>query len=171
MLSTIFSELKLYKKNLLSSTTSFDNSPKFYDHSTQFITSNHPDSKVKRTRSNLSWLRKSMRKLNPFQMPQINSENQPQSAPIASTSETSHCVDCRTGKNVLNEQNSIHEVQTRNDDIITSSCSSNPDLFNIVLTEQQQNTDHSRPRQYGRRSNPVRISSFQIDSNDSSAVR
>ena len=155
----------------LTSTASFNNFSNFHDHSTQFINSNHPDSKVKRTRSNLSWLRKSMRKLNPFQMPQINNENQPQSAPIASTSETSPCVDCRMGKNVLSEQNSIHELQPRNDEIVTMSCSSNPDLFNIVLTEQQQNADHNRPRQYGRRSNPVRISSFQVDSNDSGAVR
>lgn len=127
---------------------------------------NEPDSgcKVKRTRSNLSWLRKSMKKLNPFQMPQINHEN----VPIASTSDTNPCDDCRLDKHVLSE--SLHELQTRNDNENMPPCSSNPDLFNIVLNEQQQNADLSRPRQYGRRSNPVRISSFQIDSSDNGAA-
>lgn len=142
-------------------------------YSSSFTQIHHPDMsyKVKRTRSNLSWLRKSMRKLNPFQMPQINSENQPQTAPIASTSETSPRGDCRSDKDMLSGHDSFHELQARNDETVTSPCSSNPDLFNIVLTEQQQNSDLSRPRQYGRRSNPVRISSFQIDATDSSAVR
>lgn len=106
-----------------------------------------------------------MRKLNPFQMPQINNEN----VPVASTSDTNPCDDC-LDKHVLNE--SLHELQARNVGEVLPPCSSNPDLFNIVLSEQQQNIDLNRPRQYGRRSDLLRISSYQIDSSDNgSAVR
>lgn len=110
-----------------------------------------------------------MRKLNPFQMPQLNSENQNQlqSFPVASTSET-NTHPCRLDKNVLNEP--FCEVQTRSEEAVVPPCSSNPDLFNVVLTEQQQNIDLSRPRQYGRRSNPVRISSFQVDASENGAA-
>lgn len=41
--------------------------------------------------------------------------------------------------------------------------SENPDIFNVVLQQQQQQQEifnENRPRQYGRRSNPMRISSF-----------
>lgn len=41
--------------------------------------------------------------------------------------------------------------------------SENPDVFNVVLMEQQAMEDDSRPRQYGRRSNPLRISSIPAD--------
>lgn len=106
-----------------------------------------------------------MRKLNPFQMPQINNEN----VPVASTSDTNPCDDC-LDKHVLNE--SLCEIQARNDVEVLPPCSSNPDLFNIVLSEQQQNIDLTRPRQYGRRSDPLRISSYQTDSSDNgTAVR
>lgn len=117
--------------------------------------------KVKRTRSNLSWLRKSMRKLNPFQMPQV----EPTAAPIASTSMAT--PRCSTDKLAL-----VDNEQLRAVDQTMQPCTSNPDLFNVVLSEQQQHIDSSRPRQYGRRSNPVRISSFAIESsNNGAAVR
>lgn len=49
---------------------------------------------------------------------------------------------------------------------------SDPDVFIVLLTEQQNIADSSRPRprQYGRRSNPVRISSFAIESSDNGAA-
>lgn len=47
-------------------------------------------------------------------------------------------------------------------------CASEPDVFNVLLTELT--TDSSRPRQYGRRSNPVRISSFASDNGNGAAV-
>lgn len=103
-----------------------------------------------------------MRKLNPFQMPQVHVE---QNIPVASTSEMNACG----SKQLLVEP--TQDSQTESDEIF-QPCSSNPDLFNIVLTEQQRNSDLNRPRQYGRRSNPVRISSFEIESsNNGSAVR
>lgn len=49
-------------------------------------------------------------------------------------------------------------------------CASDPDVFNVLLTEQQLSADLDRPRQYGRRSNPVRISSFAIESSDNGAA-
>lgn len=52
----------------------------------------------------------------------------------------------------------------------TQQCCSEPDVFNVLLTEQQLSADMSRPRQYGRRSNPVRISSFAIESSDNGAA-
>lgn len=64
----------------------------------------------------------------------------------------------------------LHELSLRVDNDVMQPCSSNPDLFNIVLAEQQLQADPSRPRQYGRRSNPVRISSFQIESSDNGAA-
>lgn len=50
------------------------------------------------------------------------------------------------------------------------SCPSDPDVFIVLLTEQQMLADSSRPRQYGRRSNPVRISSFAVESSDNGAA-
>lgn len=44
-----------------------------------------------------------------------------------------------------------------------SASSENPDIFNLVLQQsQEENLSESRPRQYGRRSNPMRISSMVI---------
>lgn len=111
-----------------------------------------------------------MRKLNPFQLPHV--DNEPQNIPVASTSQmTSPCDDCSS----LDKFAAIEptdEPQSRVESMQTQPCSSNPDLFNIVLTEQQQNIDFSRPRQYGRRSDPVCISSFAIESsNNGAAVR
>lgn len=95
-----------------------------------------------------------MRKLNPFHMPQVASVE-----PVASTSATSPPS---MEKQILTVEVPM-EIQP---------CTSNPDLFNIVLAEQQLHADSSRPRQYGRRSNPVRLSSFAIDSsNNGAAVR
>lgn len=46
-----------------------------------------------------------------------------------------------------------------------------PDLFDIVLQEQRLQQEETRPRQYGRRSNPMRISSLAAGSlNHSPAV-
>lgn len=109
-----------------------------------------------------------MRKLNPFQMPQVH--NEPQNTPVASTSETAP-IDSSSIKQISDEP--THELPTGSDGNM-QPCSSNPDLFNIVLSEQQlmSDDDPSRPRQYGRRSNPVRISSFAIESsNNGAAVR
>lgn len=131
--------------------------------------STNPWADPKRTRRNLSWLRKSMKKLNPFQLPQVN--NEPQSdTPVASTSEINPCGEASFEKSSTIAQ----EIVTRRDssEEVVQPCSSNPDLFNIVLTEQQRNIDLSRPRQYGRRSNPVGISPFAIESsNNGAAVR
>lgn len=104
-----------------------------------------------------------MRKLNPFQMPQVYQE--PPNDPVASTSSA---VPCNLEKQMFDEP--LHELNLRVDDDVMQPCSSNPDLFNIVLAEQQLQADPSRPRQYGRRSNPVRISSFQIESSDNGAA-
>lgn len=108
-----------------------------------------------------------MKKLNPFQLPQVHIE--PQSS---STSETNpSCGEPAVEKSMMDEV--VHVVETREDvDDVMQPCPSNPDLFNIVLTEQQQNVDLNRPRQYGRRSNPVGISPFAIEtSNNGAAVR
>lgn len=103
-----------------------------------------------------------MRKLNPFQMPQ---QVEPQIAIVASTSEANPC--CSSDKLALVDNEQTEEVNQT-----MQPCTSNPDLFNIVLSEQQLHIDSSRPRQYGRRSNPVRISSFAIEtSNNGAAVR
>lgn len=54
-----------------------------------------------------------------------------------------------------------HVVSENN--TIPGTTSPNPDLFNVVLLQQQQQqqeTSETRPRQYGRRSNPIRISSL-----------
>ena len=108
-----------------------------------------------------------MRKLNPFQLPQVNSE--PQNTPVASTSEINPCGESHLQKSLIDEP--THDLVTRIDEVM-QPCASNPDLFNIVLTEQQQYADLSRPRQYGRRSNPVEISPFAIESsNNGAAVR
>lgn len=40
--------------------------------------------------------------------------------------------------------------------------SENPDIFNVVLQQSQEGMSESRPRQYGRRSNPIRIASMVI---------
>lgn len=111
-----------------------------------------------------------MRKLNPFQMPQVQVE--PQSVPIASTSDTTPCGERAVDKQMLVDE-TTHELQVRVDDVtVMQPCSSNPDFFNIVLADQQQLSDPNRPRQYGRRSNPVRISSFAVESSDNgNAVR
>lgn len=109
-----------------------------------------------------------MRKLNPFQLPQVH--NEPQDIPVASTSQTSPCGECSSLDKSMLAVEPICEIQSRVE--VVQPCSSNPDLFNIVLTEQQQNIDLSRPRQYGRRSDPVGISSFAIESsNNGAAVR
>lgn len=107
-----------------------------------------------------------MRKLNPFQMPQVHIE---QNIAMASTSEVNPC-----GSKQLSVDEATHDLETRTEvnDESFQPYASNPDLFNIVLTEQQRYSDLNRPRQYGRRSNPVRISSFEIEaSNTGSAVR
>lgn len=111
-----------------------------------------------------------MRKLNPFQLPQVHTELE--TVPIASTSQMSPFGEC-SGLDkslMLAADESTDEFQSRVE--IVPQCSSNPDLFNILLTEQQQNINLSRPRQYGRRSDPVRISSCAVEScNNGTAVR
>lgn len=106
-----------------------------------------------------------MRKLNTFQLPQVHVE---QNIPVASTSEMNPC-----GSKQLLVDDVTRDLEPRQENNESfQPCSSNPDLFNIVLTEQQRNSDLNRPRQYGRRSNPVRISSFEIEaSNNGAAVR
>lgn len=112
-----------------------------------------------------------MRKLNPFQLPQVHNQPQNTPPPVASTSEINPCGEASFEKAMLDE--TTYELVTRDEaDEGIQPCSSNPDLFNIVLTEQQRNADLSRPRQYGRRSNPVGISPFAIEvSNNGAAVR
>lgn len=61
-------------------------------------------------------------------------------------------TDCRMANNE-------HSPQVN--DVI---CENMPDLFNIVLQEQRNQQEDSRPRQYGRRSNPIRISSLATES-------
>ena len=110
-----------------------------------------------------------MRKLNPFQMPQLNSDNnEPQSVPVPSTSETIPNAD-ETSIDKSEVEQGL-QISNNNNDEVMVSYPSNPDLFNIVLNEQQQSVDLDRPRQYGRRSNPVRISSFAIESSDNGAA-
>jgi hypothetical protein len=111
-----------------------------------------------------------MRKLNPFQLPQVHTAPQTTSTP--STSDTEPQSNCSLDKHMLAAVEPDRESSTRSVGETMQPCSSNPDLFNIVLSEQQENADMNRPRQYGRRSNPVRISSFAADlSSNGPAVR
>lgn len=142
---------------------------------------------VKRSRSNLSWLRKSMKKLNPFQMPQEEIESPSNNTLPPSTSHDTNPNNISTNeceKENFPQENQfengsdyraplINNENTLQTDGVTSENSNMPDIFNVVLLEQQQQQQHdeSRPRQYGRRSNPVRISSLAADSlNHSTAV-
>lgn len=47
---------------------------------------------------------------------------------------------------------------------VSLQSSENPDIFNVVLQQSQEgnSVSESRPRQYGRRSNPMRISSMVV---------
>lgn len=162
--------------------------------------------KVKRSRSNLSWLRKSMKKLNPFQMPLPHeTESQSQSSGGNSNNNnnnvippsTSHdinplppngnecekeCFSCEVeegeggGENQFEDMNESRPPAVNNNSIIMNDVNSSsdiPDVLNAVLLEQQphQSMDEDRPRQYGRRSNPIRISSIAVDSvNHAAAV-
>lgn len=105
-------------------------------------------------------MRKSMKKLKSFQLPQQQQPEQIESAlsnPILSPSQM---------QSSSLELNPIHSIECEKENVPhvvnmeVSVCSENPDIFNAVLQQQQQQeTNESRPRQYGRRSNPIRISS------------
>lgn len=106
-------------------------------------------------------MRKSMKKLKSFQLPQ--QQQQPEqiesalSNPILSPSQMqSSSVDLNPIHSIECEKQNVPHVVNME----VSVCSENPDIFNVVLQQQQQQeTNESRPRQYGRRSNPIRISS------------
>ncbi|XP_070506389.1 sodium-dependent transporter bedraggled [Chironomus tepperi] len=136
---------------------------------------------VKRSRSNLSWLRKSMKKLNPFQMPQ-EIESPPNNTIPPSTSHDinpqTNAVPSECEKENQFENGNEFRVALNNENSpqvndVTSENTNMPDLFNVVLLEQQpqHGMNDGRPRQYGRRSNPVRISSLAADSLNHSAAR
>lgn len=115
---------------------------------------------MKRSRSNLSWLRKSMKKLKSFQMPslpapqpQIESTNLPN---CQSTSSLPAPIDTNPEKGSLSHL-SCGELAQNEDN---GGSSENPDMFNVILQQSQQDMSENRPRQYGRRSNPIRISSM-----------
>lgn len=109
-------------------------------------------------------MRKSMKKLKSFQLPQQQQQEQIESAlsnPIVSPIQTqSSSIDQNPIHNIeCEKENEPHVVSLEVD--VTSE---NPDIFQAVLQQQQQQqqqeTNESRPRQYGRRrSNPIRISS------------
>jgi hypothetical protein len=126
-------------------------------------TNSDGEHKARRSRANLSWLRKSMRKLYPFQMPQVQNAQPQASAPP---------LDMPTPSTSDSRGESHRDKRAA-----PAVPPPNPDLFSIVLTEQrqqQQESDANRPRQYGRRSNPVRIASFAIEAdgnNGTPAVR
>jgi hypothetical protein len=102
-----------------------------------------------------------MRKLYPFQIPQVQNTQPQASAPPLSL-------------NVPVPSTSDFRGECQHD---KREEPENPDLFSIMLIEQQQQqqeADVNRPRQYGRRSNPVRIASFAIErdgNNGTPAVR
>lgn len=96
---------------------------------------------------------------------------------IIALKRTGNAESRRSLKKAMNSQTA--ELEARCDGFASTSlayenaqpcASSDPDVFNVLLTEQQLHADPSRPRQYGRRSNPVRISSFAIESSDNGAA-
>lgn len=100
-----------------------------------------------------------MKKLNPLELPQVNSDELLTNMPPASTSYEN---------NLGGRDEQPKPVRVEHE--ATQLYSSNPDLFNILLMEQQQNSVLNRPRQYGRRSDPVQLSSIAIDSSDIGAA-
>lgn len=121
-------------------------------------------SKIKLSRSNLSWsnlMRKSMKKLKSFQLPQ----QQQQQEQIESALSNPIVSPIQTQSSSI-DQNPIHNIECEKENephvvsLEVDVTSENPDIFHAVLQQQQQETNESRPRQYGRRrSNPIRISS------------
>ena len=120
--------------------------------------------RVKRSRSNISWLRKSMKRLKSFQLPSLPINHQ-QTESSTSTPPTQQPESTQTNleKESLNhEEEDIQNTAPVNQDMnfpALIDSSGNPDIFNVVLQQSQQCMSESRPRQYGRRSNPVRVSS------------
>lgn len=96
-----------------------------------------------------------MKKMNPFELPQMQDVHL---LPSTSTSDGDSHRELDSQRNELGKD-------------FTQTYSSNPDLFNIVLMEQQQSSDLNRPRQYGRRSEPMQLSNDAINlSNTGAAV-
>jgi len=126
-----------------------------------------------------------MKKLNPFQMPQETESSLNNTIPPSTSHDTNptNVVPSECEKENFPRENQFENgsecraALINNENIpqvngVTSENSNMPDIFNVVLLEQQQQgMNESRPRQYGRRSNPVRISSLAADSlNHSAAV-
>lgn len=106
----------------------------------------------------LSWLRRSMKKLDPLQLPQVQDDMILLEMPFPSTS------------NMDSDRRLNRPEPSRDEQEINQICISNPDLFNIVLMEQQQNSELNRPRQYGRRSEPIHLSRDAIHSSNIGAA-
>lgn len=104
-------------------------------------------------------MRKSMKKLKSFQMPQ--QQHPPEqiesalSTPILSPNQMQSSLDLNPIHNIECEKENLPHV------VNMEVAPENPDIFNAILQQQQQQEiNESRPRQYGRRrSNPIRISS------------
>jgi hypothetical protein len=89
--------------------------------------------------------------IHPIEKENIRSENHLESASVGVGGDGSDMT-----PHVVNESMEIS--------IPTSDSTENPDVFNVVLQQQQeqQDTNENRPRQYGRRSNPIRVSSLIV---------
>lgn len=123
-----------------------------------------------------------MKKLNPFQMPQEIESPSNNTAPPSTSNDInppSNNIECE--KENIQRENHQHEGVSdllrspvvNNENVPNETfLPENPDIFNVVLLEQQQGVIESRPRQYGRRSNPIRISSIAAESvNHAAAVK
>lgn len=115
-------------------------------------------SKVKRARGNLSWLRKSMKKLNPFQLPQVE-------PPVASTSVAS--PGCSSDKLALvdNEQTealrtSIKRCSHAHPTRICSTSSYRSSSFTSIQADRDNTA--GAPTQFGSRRSPLRRATMAL---------
>jgi hypothetical protein len=84
--------------------------------------------------------------INPIEKENIRRENHLENVGVGGGDMTPHVV------------NGSMEIS-----VATSGAIENPDVFNVVLQQQQEGASESRPRQYGRRrSNPIRVSSLIV---------
>lgn len=128
-----------------------------------------------------------MKKLKSLQLPipstpppnPLQQQNQPQIESTLSNSSISHSSPS-TQINPIEKENIRRENHLENTNVgvgdmpphvvnesmeISSGSTENPDVFNVVLQQQQQQqqgSNENRPRQYGRRSNPIRVSSLIV---------
>lgn len=103
-----------------------------------------------------------MKKLKSFQLPQ-QSQQQPTALSSHQMQSPSIEQSPEFEKENLCDLINPNEVNNMEAVIVAPELTDNPDIFNVVLQQQQQQEmNQNRPRQYGRRSNPIRISSLNI---------